>query len=383
MTRVEIKLASPSFDQAETEAVRKVLESGWVVQGPEVAAFEEEIAALVGVKYAIVVHSGTAALHLALIALGIKSGGAVFIPSFAWPSAANMTVQLGARPVLVDVDPVTYNVDVGDLSRQIEQCPIRGWGKPKAIVPVHQFGQSAAMDQIFELAQRHNLIVIEDAACALGGTCKGRPLGSMGSAGIFSFHPRKSISTGEGGAIVTDSEDVANLCRSWRNHGQMVGADRGRDMVAPGFNYRMTDIQAAMGRVQLSKLGRIADRRNQIATQYSQLLAGVSGIALPSHSDGRCWQTYMVVLDEAISREQVIKKIAENGVQVDAGSIAAHCMSVYQSQFGYSQSDLPVSDRLHRQGLALPMHEQLSDADIVRVVECLKGVLELYPTPAN
>ncbi len=217
-----IPLSRPFFDEQEAEAVRRVLASGWVVQGPEVAAFEAAIAQLHQARHCVAVSSGTAALHVAYLALGIGPGDAVFIPSFAWPSAANMAKLVGATPVFVDVLPDTYNLDPEDLARRIEDCRQRGWGKPRAVVPVHEFGLAADMDAVLSVAARYSLEVIEDAACALGATYHGKPVGTLGKLGIFSFHPRKSITTGEGGAIVTNDDELAERCRQWRNHGQQL-----------------------------------------------------------------------------------------------------------------------------------------------------------------
>jgi len=359
----QIPLAKPSFDDREVEAVRRVLESGWVVQGPEVEAFEGAIARMHQCKHCIAVSSGTAALHVCYLSLGIGPGDAVFVPSFAWPSAANMAMAVGARPVFVDVLPDTYNIDPDDLRQRVQQCIERKWGKPRAVVPVHEFGLAADMDAVLGVAKEFNLDVIEDAACALGATYEGKPVGTFGKMGIFSFHPRKAITTGEGGAIVTNDAQLAERCRMWRNHGQ-VSKNSKRDFCVAGFNYRMTEIQAAIGQVQLEKFPEILKRRKEIASQYLKGLGGCPGTSLPANSPEHTWQTFMVVLDGHKDRSSVMERLAENGVGAAPGSLAGHCASVYQQEFGCKGPDLPVSNRLDFYGLALPLYCGMTDEDV-------------------
>lgn len=354
----QIPLAKPSFDQRELEAVRRVLESGWVVQGPEVDAFEKAVAQMHDARHCIAVSSGTAALHVCYLALGIGPGDAVFVPSFAWPSAANMAMAVGARPVFVDVLPRTYNVDPADLRLRIRQCLKNAWGRPRAVVPVHEFGLAAEIDAILQVAAEHHLDVIEDAACALGATHHGRPVGTFGRLGIFSFHPRKAITTGEGGAIVTNDDALAERCRQWRNHGQAFSDGR-RDFVLAGFNYRMTEIQAAIGRVQLDKFPKILEHRRRLAAAYLDALANCPAITLPQSHPEHTWQTFMVVLDERLSRAEVMASLAREGIEAGPGSVAGHCGRVYCERFGYRSADLPHSARLHACGLALPLHTLL------------------------
>jgi dTDP-4-amino-4,6-dideoxygalactose transaminase len=363
VSKIRIPLAKPSFDEREVEAVRRVLESDRVVQGPEVEAFEHAVAKMHQVRHCIAVSSGTAALHICYLVLGIGRGDAVFVPSFAWPSAANMAVVVGARPVFVDVLSDTYNIDPDDLRIRIKQCIEHKWGTPRALVPVHEFGLAANMDAILEVAKEFELEVIEDAACALSATYKGKPVGTFGKMGIFSFHPRKAVTTGEGGAIVTNDDDLAEKCRMWRNHGQ-VFQNSERDFQVAGFNYRMTEIQAAIGRVQLEKFSEILKKRREIASQYLSELTGCPAIALPANDPEHTWQTFMVVLDERLKREKVIDKLAEKGIGTGPGSVAGHCVKVYREKFGYKSSDLPISNWLDSNGLALPLYADMRQEDI-------------------
>jgi perosamine synthetase len=360
---IRLPLAKPTFDDREVEAVRRVLASGWIVQGPEVAAFEHTIAAMHGARHCVAVSSGTAALHLCYLALGLGPGDAVFIPSFAWPSAANMAMVVGARPVLVDVLPDTYNMDPVDLRRRIQQCMAEKWGRPRVVVPVHEFGLAADLNAILEIAGEFNLQVVEDAACALGATYNRRPVGTFGCMGIFSFHPRKAVTTGEGGAIVTNDDSLAEACRMRRNHGQTV-LDGRRDFPEAGFNYRMTEFQAAIGQVQLAKFPAILARRRQIAGQYLAQLRDCSGIRLPAASPEHTWQTFMVVLSEDIAQRDVVEALADQGIGAGPGSVAAHSQDVYSRTFGYQPEHLPISEQLASRGLALPLYWDLTDEQV-------------------
>lgn len=372
---IRLPLAKPTFDDREVEAVRRVLASGWVVQGPEVAAFEQAIAIMHGARHCIAVSSGTAALHLCYLALGLGPGDALFIPSFAWPSAANMAIVVGARPVLVDVLPDTYNMDPADLHRRIEQCIARNWGTPRFVVPVHEFGLAADLDAVLGVAGEFGLQVIEDAACALGAAYNRKPVGTFGRMGIFSFHPRKAVTTGEGGAIVTNDDALAEACRMWRNHGQIMRGAR-RDFEEAGFNYRMTELQAAVGRVQLEKFPAILARRRQIVGQYLAQLKDCPGIRLPAASPEHTWQTFMVVLDENVEQRAVVETLASEGIGAGPGSVAAHSQEVYGRTLGYQPAHLPVSDGLASRGLALPLYFDLTDEQVRVSAGALRTVVK-------
>jgi dTDP-4-amino-4,6-dideoxygalactose transaminase len=374
VTRVQIPLAKPLFDEREVEAVRRVLASGWVVQGPEVEAFEQAVAVMHRARHCIAVTSGTTALHLCYLALGIGPGDAVFIPSFAWPSAANMAVMCGARPVYVDVLPGTYNIDPADLRRRIAECTTHGWGRPRAVVPVHEFGLASDLASVGEIARQHGMELIEDGACALGATYHGRPVGTFGRLGVFSFHPRKAVTTGEGGAVVTNDDALAERCRMLRNHGQVFAEGR-RDFVEAANNYRMTEIQAAIGRVQLEKFPEILATRRRLVAGYLARLSDLRGARLPTADREHTWQTFMVVLDDDQDRDDVVKRLSARGIGAGAGSVAGHAAKVYRQRYGYTDSDLPVSLRLDRQGLALPLHASMTDAEIDLCTQALAAEL--------
>jgi dTDP-4-amino-4,6-dideoxygalactose transaminase len=374
MIKQQIPLAKPSFDHLEVEAVKDVLERGWVVQGPEVEGFENLIIELHKVKNCIAVSSGTAALHICYLSLGIGHGDAVFIPSFAWPSAANMAMLVGARPVFVDVLPETFNIDPCDLRKKIEQCIKNRLGNPRAVVPVHEFGLAADMDSITTVAYEFGLEIIEDAACALGAKFNGVPVGTIGEMGTFSFHPRKAITTGEGGAIITNDDELARKCRIWRNHGQEVFAGK-RDFQFPGLNYRMNEIQAAIGKVQFGKFSEILKKRKNIAESYIKNLTACPSIKLPVNSAENTWQTFMIVLDNNCDRDQIIDTMAKAGFGCSPGSVSAHCAKFYRERFGYMPADLPISAKLDVDGLALPLHSFVTDADVVGCSSVLREIL--------
>jgi dTDP-4-amino-4,6-dideoxygalactose transaminase len=282
-----------------------------------------------------------------------------------------MAIMVGARPVFVDVLPDTYNIDPVDLRTRIKQCIEQGWGTPRIVVPVHEFGLAANLDAILEIAKEYKMEVVEDAACALGAAYKGKPVGTFAKMGIFSFHPRKAVTTGEGGAIVTNDDSLAEKCRMWRNHGQ-VFQNGDRDFRVAGLNYRMTEIQAAIGRVQLEKFPEILKKRGEIASRYINGLTECPGISLPANKPEHTWQTFMIVIDDTEDRSYVIANLAEkSSIGSSAGSIAGHCLKIYHNSFGYKPDDLPISAKLDCQGVALPMYASLSEQEQKQVVQSL------------
>jgi perosamine synthetase len=370
MNEIRYRLARPDLGEEECRAVVRVLKSGQLIQGQEVARFEEAICALTGARHAIAVSSGTAALHVSMLALDVHQGDLTFVPSFAWPSAANTTRLCGAIPVLVDVLSDSYNIDPQSLLRRVEQAISSGWGVPRLIMPVHQFGLPCDIEAVLDIAQRFHMDVMEDAACALGARHGGTPVGRFGRLGIFSFHPRKSITTGEGGMIITDDEQLAQRCRSFRNHGQATGFD----FVTVGLNCRMTEFQAALGTVQMTRLQELLRRRRELVEEYTQALSNCPHLRLPDLHPEHTWQTFMVVLGSA-NRDQVVTILRrEYGVEAGIGSVDAHSLDVYRSQREWQA--LAVSAGLNRSGLALPLHTGLSSRDVRDCAESLMAALE-------
>lgn len=364
-----VRLALPYTDAAEVEAVAEVLASGTLTQGPRVVRFEKAIAELVGARHAVATTSATTALHLVLAALGIGPGDEVLVPDFTFPATANVVVQQGARPVLVDVDLATYTMDVEQAERLVSP-------RTRAIMPVHTFGLAADMEPILALAGRHGLTVVEDAACALGTTYHRQPVGALGTAGCFSFHPRKSITTGEGGMVTTNDPDLADRLRLLRSHG---GIRRGNRFTfeAAGYNYRLSDIQAAIGIAQLDKLDWILRRRREIAARYRELLADVPGITPPIDPawGGHVYQSFVVLLEESIDRDAVIAALADERIETTLGTYALHCQPYFQRTYGYRSGDLPVSRAAFERSLTLPLFVTLDEATQERVVATLLRVV--------
>jgi dTDP-4-amino-4,6-dideoxygalactose transaminase len=356
-----IRLTIPDVGCDELEAIREVLRSGMLVQGRCVAALEARLAERVGAAHAVACSSGTAALHLALLALGVGPGDEVIVPAFTYPASANVVVLCGARPVLADVRPDTFAVDPGQVEAKLSPAT-------KAVMPVHPFGLSADMDALGALAERHRAAVVEDAACALGASCGRRPCGSMGRLGCFSFHPRKAITTAEGGAVTTDDAGLAERIRVLRNHG-LVRREPWPDFVAAGFNYRMSDVHGAIGVVQLGKLDTIVAARRQIAAAYAEALGDLEWLALPAEPPGRphIFQTYVTVVGGGRDRDGLVAHLREGGVESSIGTYALHLLGFYRRTFGYEPDDFPVARSLFERTLALPIYRGMTEADVDRV----------------
>lgn len=367
-----IKLSRPHIGEETITRVAEILRSGNLVHGKEGAAFEAELSAFLGVKHALVVSSGTAALHLALLAAGIGEGDAVIVPDFTFPATASVVSMVGARPVLVDVDPYTYCLDLTAL----QQC-LASWRGPerlRAVMPVSEFGHPVDMVALRALLAPHDLMIIEDAACAIGAGEEAALSGTQADIGCYSFHPRKTLTTGEGGALVTNNDDLAQAMRRFRNHGMERG-EAGLHFYFPGLNYRLTDFQSAIGRDQLRSLPGWIARRRELAQRYADLLQPLAerfAIALPAAHAAHSWQTYMIVLPDHVQRSAVIAALAQRGIEANLGAQCLSALGIYGDKTAPS---LSVARRLYTQGMALPLYEGMSDDDVVRVVEGLGAVL--------
>jgi dTDP-4-amino-4,6-dideoxygalactose transaminase len=361
-----IRLVEPIMGEEEFQAVREVLASGYLVQGEQVRRFEELVAAYLGLEEVVAVSSGTAALHLALLALGIGHGDEVIVPDFTFPATANVVALTGARPVLADVRLDTFNLDAGRAEALVTS-------RTRAIMPVHLFGLAAAMDEIQALAERHGLYMVEDAACALGAEYNGQKCGTFGRMGCFSLHPRKAITTGEGGLIASRDGELADRLRALRNHGLEAGPEGAR-FVAAGLNYRMTEFQGALGGVQMRALeARIASRR-ALAAAYDAALAGIPWLRRPLAPVGcrHVYQSYVVLLDGGLDRTQVMASLRERGVESTLGTYACHAQPFYQERYGYQPGAAPYSYQAFQRTLALPLHERMSATDVDLVVAALR-----------
>jgi perosamine synthetase len=366
-----VRLTVPYTDEREIEEVARVLATGYLTQGPKVAEFEGMIARLIGSRYAFAMSSCTTALHLALVAVGIGPGDDVLVPDFTFPATANVVVQQGARPILVDVRTDTYNLDIGDLEARLTP-------RTRAIIPVHAFGLPADMAGLMEFARGHSLAVIEDAACALGALYRDRFCGTMGDLGCFSFHPRKSITTGEGGMIVTNDESLAERIRLLRSHGGVRREGAAYfEFEAAGFNYRLSDLQAAVGVAQMGKFEWVLRRKRELAGQLAALLGSVRGVTPPAEPEGclHTYQSYVVMLDEALDRDRVIAAMRRQDIETTLGTYALHAQPFFQRAYGYEAGDLPGSHRVFRQSLTLPLYPQMQPGDLERIVEALESAI--------
>ncbi len=374
-----IRLTVPSIGPDDLQAVRDALASGFLVQGRRVAAFEQAVADSLGVKFAVATSSGTAALHLGLLAAGVGAGDVVIVTAYSWIATANVIELCGARPVFVDIRADTFNMDPARLEAALKGLAAGGGagGRVKAVLPVHTFGQMADMPAIGALAGRHGACVIEDAACALGATWAGRQAGTFGRMGCLSFHPRKAITTGEGGMVVTNDPELDRRLRALRNHGQDPGA-ASPDFILPGFNYRMTEFQAALGTTQMTKLDRIISARRRLAEKYDELLAG-SSLTPPAAAPaaGHVYQSYVALLPEqaACARAKLIAALKEQAVETTVGTIHMPMTTYYRQTYGHREGDFPVTDDVASRSLTLPLYEKLLPADQEYVVKKIEELL--------
>jgi perosamine synthetase len=340
-----IRLGDPALGEAELAAVAEVLETGMLTMGPKVPEFEALVARACAVEHALAVSSGTAALHLAVRALGIGPGDEVIVPAYTFPATANVVALSGARPVLVDVDPHTLNLDPAKL----ELGP-----RTKAILAVHLFGRPVDWDALPD-----DVPLIEDAAGALGACWHGRPCGSLGALGCLSFHPRKIVTTGEGGAVTTNDAVLADAVRQLRNHGwKTLG-----DMPYPGFNYRLSDVLCALGIPQLERLQELHAERARIAAGYTERLRDVVETPAAAEGDVHGWQAYVVLTDR---RDEALAALRAEGIEAQIGTFALHRLAAYADQGPFLGADAAFE-----RALALPFHTRITEADQDRVAAIL------------
>ena len=374
-----IRLTVPSLEEDDLKAVYEVIASGFLVQGVHVGAFEKSVAKYVGAQHAIAVSNCTAALHLALLALDTRPGDMVIVPAYSFIATANVVELCGAEPVFVDIQADTFNMDPNCLESVLKRLMSakETAGRVKAIMPVHTFGQMADMPAIGELAARYGLPVIEDAACALGATLKGRQAGTWGTMGCFSFHPRKAITTGEGGIVVTNDDNAARRIRALRNHGQDPDA-ASPDFIMPGFNYRMTEFQAALGVTQMSKLDRIIAARRRLAAAYDALLSDTE-LQIPAvrKENKSVYQSYVVLLPKnaASQRQDLIKRLKQDGIETTIRTWHMPLTSYFSRRYGHHQGDFPVADDVFARALTLPLYERLPEQKQKEVTQSLRSAL--------
>ncbi len=364
-----IPLIRPYLGEEEVQAVAETIRSGWVAQGPRVAEFEAAFADAVDAAHGVAVSSATTGLHLAMVALGIGPGDEVVVPSLSFIASANAPRYVGATPVFADVDPATFNVTAETVEAVITD-------RTRAVIAVHQLGMPADLDPIHALCEGRGITVVEDAACAIGSTYRGRRIGGHSDLGVFSLHPRKLLTTGEGGMMTVRDAEVAARLRRLRQHGMSVDSftrqstSEIEQYLEEGFNYRLTDIQAAIGLVQLGRLDEIVGRRRDQAALYAKAFDGIAGLTAPTDPEYGTtnYQSYalLVAEDGAATRDELIAGLGAADIASKPALMAAHLEPTFAR---HPHGALPVTERVHRQGLLLPLFHEMTDEQQERVIE--------------
>jgi dTDP-4-amino-4,6-dideoxygalactose transaminase len=382
--KMEIPFHRPSLGEEEVRAVTDVVRSGWLTTGSKCIEFEEQFAHTIGVRHALAVSSCTAALHLALEALGIGPGDEVLLPTLTFAATAEVVVYLKAKPVLVDSEPDFLQIDVRDAKKKITE-------RTRAIIPVHFGGACADMSSITDLASLHKLHVVEDAAHAFPASYQGRMIGTISPLTAFSFYVTKTITTGEGGMVVTDNDELASRMRTMRLHGMSrdawkryaAGGTWRYEILEAGFKYNLTDLQAALGIVQLAKAQRLRQQREAVAARYTERLAGSDAFTLPSAPADQmhAWHLYVIRLNTEVlrgSRDQIIDELREAGIGTSVHFIPLHCHPYYQSRWNYRVGDFPVAEHYFERCISLPLFPDMTDDEVDYVAEALRGITAQY-----
>ena len=369
------------IDEKDIKEVIKVLKSDWITQGPKIKEFEEALCKYTGAKYAVAVSSGTAALHIACLAAGIKEGDEVITTPITFVATANCILYCGGRPVFADIQEDTVNIDPDEIKKKITKMT-------KAIIPVHFAGHPCDLEEIYEIAKENNLIVIEDACHALGAEYKGSKIGSCkySDMTVFSFHPVKSITTGEGGAVLTNNKDLYEKLLLLRSHGitkdkrKFINKKEGGwyyEMHELGFNYRITDFQCALGISQLKKLDKFIKRRREIVDIYNKELSEIDEIILPVERPyvKSSWHIYYIRLKNPQKRRFVFEKLQEKGIGVQVHYIPVYRQPYYQTNFGYKKGDYPKAEDYYHRSLTVPLYPKIKISGIINIMKILKGVL--------
>lgn len=379
-----LPFAQPDLDDEEIAEISEALTSGWITTGPKTKQFEADFAAAVGAKHAIAVNSCTAAMHLALEAIGLQPGDEVITTPYTFAATAEVIRYFDARPVLVDIDPCTLNIDPAQIETAISE-------RTRAILPVHIAGLPAEMDTILAIARRHNLAVIEDAAHAFPSAYQGRPVGSIGDFTCFSFYATKTLTTGEGGMICTDDDGWAERCRVMALHG--ISKDAWKrytaegswyyEIIAPGYKYNMTDVAAAMGLAQLRKAERMWQRRVEIADWYNEAFAPLSALQIP-HDSPDCrhaWHLYMLRLNLEqlnIDRAAFVEALKKQGIGTSVHFIPLHLHPYYRETYGYRPEDFPIAYREYQREISLPIYSKMSGADVQQVITAVTNIVQQH-----
>jgi len=380
---MQIYLSRPDVTEKEIEAVCEVLRGPNLSLGPKLAEFEQVFANYIGTKRAVAVNSGTSGLFLCMLALGIEPGDEVITTPFTFIASATSVMMAGARPVFVDIDPISLNIDPANIESGIT-------ARTKAIVAVEVFGNPAGLDRLCEIAQKHNLAVIEDSCEALGSALNGKKVGTFGSMSVFGFYPNKQITTGEGGMIVTDNDSLADMCVSLRNQGRGKGSSW-LEHERLGYNFRLSDINCALGIVQLSRIDQTKAKRRQVVKWYQEILADEDRLIVPTEPDGcdMSWFVFVVRLAPSVAdvsglangftlaqRDRILQAMRSQNIQVSNYFPPVHLQPFMVEQFGYSQGDFPVTEAVSKSTIALPFHNNLTKDEVAIVCKTLKEVLD-------
>jgi dTDP-4-amino-4,6-dideoxygalactose transaminase len=380
-----VPFARPSLDEQEEQAVLSVLRSGWLTTGEVTAAFESEFAAKVGTRHALALNSATAGLHLALEAVGVGPGSVVLTTPYTFAATAEVVRYLGADPVFVDIDRGTLNIDVQKLEEALETLAASG-RRVSAIIPVHVAGLPCDLEAIEHLSLKHGVPVVEDAAHAFPVRYADRYAGTHGDVGVYSFYATKTITTGEGGMVVTDRDEVAARIRVMRLHGidrdvwdryTASGASWKYDVVAPGYKYNMTDIAAAIGRVQLRKAEAFLLRRKEIARRYLLAFSGLDFLTPPAWAENHAWHLFIIRTREKKlrrTRDECIEELQKKGIGVSVHFIPLHTMTYYRERYGLKPEDFPAALECSRGAISLPLSASLGDEDMERVISAVAGL---------
>jgi len=375
MRQVQVPLSSPDIIEKDIEAVVGVMKTRFLSIGPKVVEFEKRICSYAGTRYAVAVNSGTSALHLIIRGMGIGEGDVVVTTPFSFIASSNCILFERARPLFVDIEEETLNLDADKVEKKLESLSREELDKVKALLVVDAFGQPAYWDRFKEIGKKYNLKLVEDSAEALGAEYKGKRAGSLGEVGVFAFYPNKQITTGEGGIIVTDNEELDRLVRSMRNQGRGESGEW-LDHERLGYNFRMDELSAALGCSQMERIEEILDKRAKVAGMYGEKLTEVEEVQVPyiaPYVSRMSWFVYVIRLDKDISRDSVIEYLNQEGVQCKPYFTPIHLQPFYRKMFGYNEGDFPVTEDVTGRTIALPFFNNLKEEQIDYVVEKLKN----------